>query len=48
MHLSQQHPTEPGLFLEQMRTEDIATVVARAFDGGQGENSELSRKLCEP
>lgn len=30
-HLSQQHPTEVGPFLAQMRTEDITSVAAQAF-----------------
>jgi hypothetical protein len=31
-HLSQQHPTEVKPYLERMRTEDIATVAAEAFE----------------
>jgi hypothetical protein len=31
-HLSQHHPDQVGLYLERMRTEDIATVAAEAFE----------------
>jgi hypothetical protein len=31
-HLSQQHPDQAGPCLERMRTEDIATVAAEAFE----------------
>ncbi len=31
-HLSQQHPDRVGPYLEQMRTEDIGTVAAQAFE----------------
>jgi hypothetical protein len=31
-HLSQRHPDQVGPYLEQMRTECIATVAAEAFD----------------
>jgi hypothetical protein len=32
-HLSQQHPNKVGPYLERMRTGDIATVGAEAFEG---------------
>jgi hypothetical protein len=31
-HLSTMHPTEVGPYLERMRTEDIATVAAEAYE----------------
>jgi hypothetical protein len=31
-HLSQQHSDEIGPYLERMRTEDMGTVAAQAFD----------------
>jgi hypothetical protein len=31
-HLSQQHPDHVGPYLDRMRTEDIATVAAQAFE----------------
>jgi hypothetical protein len=31
-HLSASHPTEVGPYLERMRTEDIATVAAEAYE----------------
>ena len=31
-HLGTMHPTEVGPYLERMRTEDIATVVAEAYE----------------
>ena len=31
-HLSHQHPDQMGLYLERMRTEDIATVAAEAYE----------------
>jgi hypothetical protein len=41
-HLSQQHPTELGPFLERRRPEDIATVAARPFGGDRGEAHAFS------
>jgi hypothetical protein len=31
-HLSDWHPSEAGPYLERMRTEDIATVAAKAYE----------------
>ena len=31
-HLSNWHPSEVGPYLERMRTEDIATVAAKAYE----------------
>ena len=31
-HLSQQHPDRAGSYLERMRTEDIGTVAAEAYE----------------
>jgi hypothetical protein len=31
-HLSQQHPDQVGPYLDRMRTEDIATVAAEAYE----------------
>jgi hypothetical protein len=36
-HLSAMHPTEVGLYLARMRTEDLATVAAEAYEVIEGE-----------
>jgi hypothetical protein len=43
-HLSQQHPDQVGPYLERMRTEDIATVAAEAFEVVEEDETPLYRR----
>jgi hypothetical protein len=39
-HLGARHPTEVRPYLERMRTEDIATVAAEAYEVVEGEEAQ--------